>query len=104
MMQPTCDLSICESVARRHIPRVRAELVRCLIDRHGFSQSGVATAMGISRAAVSQYMNNKRGHTDIPLPPDVEDVVHAWAERIVLGMARTSICEICNCVVHNADG
>jgi len=104
MMPPTCNLSICESVARQHLPRVRAELVRCLITRHGFSQSRVAGAIGISRAAVSQYMNNKRGSADVPLPPDMEEVIHMWAERVAEGTPGTSICEICNCVVQHTDG
>jgi len=95
-----CDLRICESIARNYIPRVRAELVRYLISRYGFSQSKVAAAMGISRAAVSQYVNGKRGYNDVPLSQDMRGVVYNWAEQIAHGTNRTSICEICDCLSH----
>lgn len=44
------------------IPAVRKELSRLLTDEHGFSYEKAGAALGISKAAVSQYLSNKRAN------------------------------------------
>jgi len=42
------------------IPAIRKEMASCLIKDFSYSYDKVGKALGISKAAVSQYMNNKR--------------------------------------------
>lgn len=42
------------------IPAVRKELARILTDKYGFSYEKAGVVLGISKAAVSQYLSNKR--------------------------------------------
>ena len=42
------------------IPAVRKELARLLTKKHGLSYDKAATALGITKDAISQYNNNKR--------------------------------------------
>ena len=43
------------------IPALRRELTKVLINNHKISQKEVASLLGITEAAVSQYKNDKRG-------------------------------------------
>lgn len=44
------------------IPAVRKEFARLLTKEHGLSYEKAGTALGISKAAVSQYLSNKRAN------------------------------------------
>ncbi|MDD5112124.1 MAG: helix-turn-helix domain-containing protein [Candidatus Altiarchaeota archaeon] len=52
----------CEHAMWYVLPRIRAELARILIKR-GLSQKDAAERLGITPAAVSQYLHKKRGET-----------------------------------------
>ena len=43
------------------IPALRRELARALIQRHRLSQKKVASILGLSEGAISQYLSSKRG-------------------------------------------
>ena len=68
---PSCDITRCEALARRLLPQMRAEMVYRLVSERGISQSEASKRLGISRAAVSQYMSRKRGFArqDFPGEP-----------------------------------
>ena len=44
------------------IPAVRKEFARCLTTEHKLSYEKTGLALGISKAAVSQYLSNKRAN------------------------------------------
>lgn len=44
------------------IPAVRKEMARLLTKTHGLSYEKAGAALGISKAAVSQYLSNKRAN------------------------------------------
>ena len=44
------------------IPALRRELTKCMIDDYKFTQKKVAEHMGITEAAVSQYLSSKRAN------------------------------------------
>jgi len=44
------------------IPVIRKELARLLTKKYGFSYEKAGNALGISKAAVSQYLSNKRAN------------------------------------------
>ncbi|MCS7143071.1 MAG: helix-turn-helix domain-containing protein [Aigarchaeota archaeon] len=51
-----------ELEAKTTIPLIRSILARRLIEDHGFTQQQVAKALGITQAAVSNYIRGARGH------------------------------------------
>jgi predicted transcriptional regulator len=59
-MYPACDL-----VARFILPIYRSLIAKDLIEKYRFTQITVAKHLGTTQAAISQYMNSKRGHKDI---------------------------------------
>jgi predicted transcriptional regulator len=53
--------SLCEEVSRDIIPAARALLVKDLVEKHGLSQVEIASRLGITQPAVSQYLRSLRG-------------------------------------------
>ena len=62
------------------IPAIRKELTLCLINT-GKSQREVASLLGLTEAAVSNYLKKKRAH-DIPLPLLAKEFIQRAALRI----------------------
>ena len=62
------------------IPAIRKELTLDLI-KSGKSQREVASLLGITEAAVSQYIKKKRAK-DIPLPSEAKEFIHKAALHI----------------------
>ncbi len=50
----------CELVVRTVLPTVRASIARELVKEHGMKQKEAARILGITDAAVSQYLSDKR--------------------------------------------
>lgn len=51
----------CEIVVWQVLPLIRRELAKALVRNHGITQSEVARMFGVTDAAISQYLNEKRG-------------------------------------------
>ncbi|MDD3933527.1 transcriptional regulator [Methanoculleus sp. UBA303] len=96
---PPCDIMRCDTLARRLLPQMRAEMVYRLVNERGISQSEASKRLGISRAAISQYMSRKRGFTRQDFPGDLEVVIERWVSAIVSGEGTITICDVC----HSAD-
>src|SRR3989344_4941180 len=56
------------------IPAIRRELSKCMIRDYGVTYGKVGAILGISKAAVSQYLNGKRD-SKIKLHPKAHDEV-----------------------------
>jgi len=97
-MDPCCDIMTCELIARQYLPSMRAELVYRLVRERGVPQSRVAEWMGITRAAVSQYLNKKRGSGLGELSDDLDAMLETWAEGVISGDGGITICDVCQCV------
>lgn len=63
------------------IPTVRKELAKQLTKKHGLSYEKAGIILGISKAAVSQYLSNKRANK-IKLSPDIKKEVAKSASII----------------------
>lgn len=50
----------CETMGQSLLPIFRSLLASELVEKHGFSQVEVALKLGITQAAVSQYLHDKR--------------------------------------------
>ncbi|RZN41584.1 MAG: transcriptional regulator [Methanosarcinales archaeon] len=85
----------CENVVWYVLPAIRSELSKELAKV--MSQKKISEILGITQAAVSQYVSNKRG-SKIEFQEDVLDAIHDLANDIAAGNLdnQTSrICEIC---------
>jgi uncharacterized protein len=90
-----CDIMRCDSLARRLLPRMRAEMVYRLVNERGISQSEVSKRLGISRAAISQYMSRKRGFTRDELSGELDAVIEQWVSAVDSGEGMITICDVC---------
>lgn len=66
------------------LPVLRKELARVLVRDHKVSQKEAAMFLGITEAAVSQYLNDKRGN-DIDLTPEIKEEIKLSAIKILEG-------------------
>lgn len=96
MTEPSsCDIMRCDTLARRLLPQMRAEMVYRLVNERGISQSEASKRLGISRAAISQYMSRKRGFNREDLPDNLESVIEKWVSAVVSGEGTITICDVC---------
>jgi len=70
----------CEHAMWYTLPRIRAELAKTLVKK-GVSQKEVARKLGVTPAAVSQYLHKKRGEKE-HLPAQQEKLVEEAAEEL----------------------
>lgn len=88
--------SPCELVVWYVLPSIKSELAKELIHK-GMSQKDVATTLGMTEAAVSQYVKGKRG-TKIDLRSGARGAIAKLADDIVSGRApnlMTEVCRVC---------
>jgi len=98
MKKPLCNITHCDDLARNVLPRMRAELVYRLVNGQGVRQSDVSRRLGISRAAISQYLSRKRGSGEIELSDDIAAMLDKWAFAVMNEESSSiTICDICNC-------
>jgi|Deesub1362B_J571_1020462.scaffolds.fasta_scaffold00058_124 hypothetical protein len=86
----------CESAIWYIIPALRRELTREL-HNYGLSQKEISECLGITQAAVSQYLKNKRGAT-VELSDEVREEIKELAKRIKNGerpALEEEICKLC---------
>ncbi|MDK2889946.1 MAG: uncharacterized protein PWR21_578 [Methanoculleus sp.] len=96
MTEPySCDIMRCDSLVRRLLPQMRAEMVYRLVNERGISQSEASKRLGISRAAISQYMSRKRGFNRENFPGDLDMVIERWVSAVASGEGTITICDVC---------
>ena len=104
MNESPCDIMICDALARRYLPSMRAEMVYRLVTQKGISQSMAAKKLGISRAAISQYLSRKRGSSDIELSCELDALINQWALAIIGEDTGITICDVCKCAMKKCEG
>ncbi len=79
------------------LPAIRRELSKILIKEHNLTQKQVAELLGITEAAVSQYLKSKRAK-NVVFDNQVLDKIKISADRIVKnkGDLVPEIQKICN--------
>lgn len=91
----------CEIIVRTLIPSVRAAVTRELIEKHGLKQVEVAKLLGVTQAAVSQYVRRARGGVfDLSCDDSIASMIRGIAEGLARGGlswldASTLTCELC---------
>ena len=90
---------VCDAMMRKLVPTARAEMVCRLVTHQGVPQTEVARRLGISRAAISQYVSRKRGCCDgMNFSPELSTMIDRWALS-VMGEEEgaITICDLCRC-------
>ena len=99
MTKHTCTLMHCDTMVRNLLPPMRAEMVLRLVQKQGLSQSDAAKRLGITRAAVSQYMSRKRGAGEVVLSTELDLIIDRWALAVVTGESDINLCDVCQCAL-----
>lgn len=90
----------CEIIVHKVLAGIRAELAMRLLDE-GLSQQDIANRLGLSKAAVSQYVNAKRGF-EIDDSDSVEEELQKLSEKLKEktppGEVVEGICAICHAI------
>ena len=84
----------CEYLVWHGLPVLRKEITRCMINDFGLKEIEAAEKLGVTPAAVSQYLNGKRGKINIT---DVEVLheINISTERIIYNGTGTVVPELC---------
>ncbi|RLI37820.1 transcriptional regulator [Candidatus Bathyarchaeota archaeon] len=94
----------CETTARYLLPIFRALIAKELIERYNFTQVEVAEKLGTTQAAVSQYIQSKRGYGGINRFEESMEIIRSVTSRIARGIAEgsmdsedvtTGLCNLC---------
>jgi predicted transcriptional regulator len=95
----------CEVVAQNLLPTLRALIAKELMEKYKFTQQDVASKLGLTQSAVSQYVRNLRGSKAKIFERDVEinKKIEQFASKIASGQldslsALDSFCNICKAV------
>ena len=100
MMGRDCDIMVCDAMVRKYLPAMRAEMVYRLVNNQGFSQSDAAKKLGVSRAAISQYMSKKRGGSGaIEFSGDLDALIDRWASAVSGEGSTITLCDLCRCAM-----
>jgi predicted transcriptional regulator len=99
MTKHTCTLMHCDTMVRNLLPPMRAEMVSRLVQKQGLSQSDTAKRLGVTRAAVSQYMSKKRGVSEVQISNELDSLIDRWALAVVTGESDINLCDVCQCAL-----
>jgi hypothetical protein len=86
-------------MVRNLLPPMRAEMVSHLVQKQGLSQSDAAKRLGVTRAAVSQYMSKKRGVSEVQISTELDSLIDRWALAVVTGESDINLCDVCQCAL-----
>lgn len=102
MTKHTCTLMHCDTMVRNLLPPMRAEMVVRLVQKQGLSQSDAARKLGVTRAAVSQYISRKRGAGEVEISTEMNLMIDRWALAVVTGDSDINLCDVCQCALKKA--
>ena len=97
------------------IPKVRKELAQLLVSKHKMSYEKTGDLLGVSKAAVSQYISNKRANK-IKISKEIDKEITISAELLankksngmieierILNIMKTTQCSCDVCKKYNKD-
>ena len=91
----------CEIMVQRVLPAIRAEIARVIISERGRTQQEAAEVLGLSRAAVSQYLSEKRG-AEVDFSEDAQEEIRKFTLQLLMGLSPAEqvagMCNICKYV------
>jgi hypothetical protein len=102
MREGGCDIMVCDTMIRKYLPAMRAEMVYRLVQRDGMTQSDAAKRLGVTRAAISQYVNKKRGDSGVEISKELNNLLDRWAIAVRDENSSITICDICRCALKKS--
>jgi len=87
----------CEEAVWYILPLIRKEFAKSLIKDHGLTQRKAAEKLGITEAAVSQYISKKRGDLTLFYPATLKEIKIS-TKRVANGdveVMKIEICRVC---------
>ena len=93
----------CEIIVWEILPIIRKEFAKSLIKNHGLTQREAAEKLGLTEAAVSRYIYNKRGKIK-KINKEMMKEIQKSTTRLYKGDSLTlveEICRICNLFKSN---
>jgi hypothetical protein len=102
MRKGGCDIMVCDTMIRKYLPAMRAEMVYRLVQRDGMTQSDAAKRLGVTRAAISQYVNKKRGDSGVEISKELNNLLDRWAIAVRDENSSITICDICRCALKKS--
>jgi predicted transcriptional regulator len=93
----------CESIRWHGLPIIRKEIVKSMIKNFGLNQKQAAEKMGLTSAAVCQYLSRKRGKINI-VNENILSEINISAEKIFRhgeSIVAFEICRICKLMLKN---
>jgi predicted transcriptional regulator len=99
----------CELIIWYVLPDLRNEISRTLLDDYNFKQVEIAKVLGVTKAAVNQYLSSKRGENFFNLIKDkktknlLSKEIKKTASAIVKSQSTIDIelCRLCNVIKSN---
>lgn len=92
----------CELIVWYVLPFIRRELAKELIEFHDFTQAKVARLFGVSDAAISQYMKEKRGMREelegSEKYDELKQKIKVAAEDLVKEDLVDDVCDLCRLI------
>ena len=88
----------CENIVWNGLPILRKEIARVMIKDFNLNEKETAKMLGISAAAVSQYLSGKRGKIDI-IDKNLLNEIKISTEKIIKEgdvAFITEVCRLCN--------
>lgn len=85
----------CEIIVQYILPAIRAEMA-VQMQKQGISQTNIAKALGVTPAAVNQYLKSKRGATE--QDNEILKVIDEFIEEYKTNPDALGehLCEVCN--------
>jgi uncharacterized protein len=94
----------CEHIVWHGLPVLRKEIAKCMINNFNLNEKETAEKLGITPAAVSQYLSGKRGNFDVTDVAILEEIKIS-AERIFDNGNGSVVPEICRlCKLFTSEG
>lgn len=88
----------CELIIWYVLPAIRRELARSMIEDFGLTQRAAANKLGLTDAAISQYLSAKRGKIQINDPVVLKEIRRS-AKRMAQGnrdIVLRELCRVCS--------
>ncbi|MCG8342820.1 MAG: helix-turn-helix domain-containing protein [Chlorobiales bacterium] len=96
----------CEKAVWYNLPQIRADIASGLV-KTGMTQSQAAKKLGVTPAAVSQYLNKKRGQQDVKSKAYLEEIGIA-VEKVRDGATaeelQSIVCKCCQIITAETTG
>ena len=88
-------------MVQKVLPSIRAELAQVMITEYGCTQQKVAEVLGLSRAAVSQYVSSKRG-AEVGFSDETHEEIRKFAGELLNSPSTKDkvrgMCSVCKYV------